>query len=233
MNPTSAIPWLVFSWGLAGGFTHCIGMCGVFVASYSGLAAQGSTRRFLHPERHVLFHGGRMLSLVALGTIGGLVADITHRWSFAQGAISLGAGVLLIGLALGFAGIIPWLRIPEPDILGAGGGFGRKLFVRVLKSQNVWKPLMIGVFVGLLPCGLTYQALLLGALSRGPAQGALTMALFCLGTIPGLLTLGLFGGAVFGGLLTRPGFRLGMARISALLMAAMGVAFLLRGWSQF
>ena len=227
MNSTS-LYLLALAWGLAGGFSHCIGMCGVFVVSYSGLTDKRDPRRFLHPERHLLFHSGRLLALGVLGLIGGALGSLSHQWAAAQGAVSVAVGLLMIGLALGMAGILPRLRIPEPDVLGAGGGRGRRLFLRALQSRSVLRPLLIGLFVGLLPCGLTYNALS-GTLVLGPLRGALLMLCFGLGTVPGLLTLGLFGNALFGGLLTRPRFRTAMTRVAAAFMAVMGIAFIGRG----
>ncbi|MBV9850754.1 MAG: sulfite exporter TauE/SafE family protein [Armatimonadetes bacterium] len=220
---------LALAWGLAGGFSHCIGMCGVFVVSYAGMPGRGAPRRFVHLERHILFHGGRLLSLAALGLVGGALGDLTRRWASAQGLLSVAAGVTLLGLALGFAGILPRFKIPEPDVLGTGGGRGRRLFLRVLQSRHALRPLLIGLFVGLLPCGLTYQALIPAALTRSPWAGAATMLCFGLGTVPGLLTLGLFGNALFGGLLMNLKFRRAMTGVAAALMAVMGLAFLWRG----
>lgn len=226
MNATPFL--LAFGWGLAGGFSHCIGMCGVFVVSYAGMPDKGESPRPLDPMRHLLFHGGRMLSLTTLGALAGTVGSLTRGWAQAQGILSIVAGTLLLGLALGFAGIMPQLKIPEPDVMGAGGGILRRVFVRVLRSRSVLKPALTGIFVGLLPCMLTYQALI-ATLTLGPGGGALLMLLFGLGTVPGLLTLGLFGNAVLGGALMRAPFRARMTQVSAALMGALGVAFLWRG----
>ena len=215
--------------GLASGFSHCIGMCGIFVVSYAGVPGKGETRRLLHPARHALFHGGRLAALASLGLVGGSIGALGHRWASAQGAVSLAVGVVMLGLALGLAGFVPRFRLPEPDVLGAGGGRLRRVYLRVLQSRSALKPLGVGVFVGLLPCGLTYNALL-ATFALHPLSGALLMLCFGLGTVPGLLALALFGNVLFGGLLMRLPFRLAMTRISALFMAALGLAFLWRGW---
>lgn len=272
MSVSTYIPLLAFSWGLAGGFSHCIGMCGVFVAAYTGPNSPSSPpvpiptapnnggegkagsdgepteavaspitysrgRARLYPlapvagggVRHLLFHSGRLVSLMALGVVAGAVGDIGHQWASVQGAIGIAAGVVMIGLALGFVGIVPWFRIPEPDVLGAGGGVLRRMFLKALQSRHSLKPFLIGLFVGLLPCGLTYQALIPAADTGSIPRAVEIMALFGLGTVPGLLTLGVFGNALFGGLLTRPTFRSGMTRVAAGIMAIMGVAFIWRG----
>ncbi len=216
--------------GLASGFSHCIGMCGIFVVSYAGMPDKGEPR-LLHPARHALFHGGRLAALISLGLAGGMVGALGHRWASAQGAVSLAVGVVMLGLALGLAGLVPRFRLPEPDVLGAGGGRLRRVYLRVLQSRSALKPLGIGVFVGLLPCGLTYNALM-ATFTLRPLSGALLMLCFGLGTVPGLLTLALFGNVLFGGLLMKMPFRLAMTRVSALFLAALGLAFLWRGWTS-
>ncbi len=228
----TAILWGALGYGLVGGFAHCIGMCGVFVLAYAGLPDKGDARRFLHPERHVLFHAGRLSSLTALGLVGGCIGGLGHRWAALQGIISITAGVVMLGLALGLAGILPGFRIPEPDVMGAGGGRLRRGFLRALRSRSVLRPLLIGLFVGLLPCGLTYTALI-GTFALRPLSGALLMLLFGLGTVPGLLTLGVFGNSLFGGLLTSAPFRSRMTQAAAVIMAALAVAFVWRGVANF
>lgn len=219
---------LALGLGLASGFSHCIGMCGVFVISYAG--ATGKSRS--SAGRHLLFHGGRLAIFALLGLAGGAIGALGHQWASAQAVVSLVVGLAMLGLALGLAGIFPRLRLPEPDVLGAGGGRVRQWYRRVLGSQSVWKPLGVGVFVGLLPCGLTYNALM-ATFTLHPLSGLILMLCFGLGTIPGLLTLALFGQTLLGGLLTRLPFRVAMTRVSALFMAVLGFAFLWRGWTSF
>jgi sulfite exporter TauE/SafE len=226
IHSSATLPLLAFLWGLIGGFSHCIGMCGIFVVTYSSATRPGAGRS--GAQRHLLFHGGRLLSLVSLGAIGGLIGTIDHNWAKSQGWISLGAGILMVALALGFSGLVPAWRIPEPDVLGAGGGRLRKVFVHVLQSDHVLRPLLIGVFVGLLPCGLIYQALIPATLSGSAGYGALTMLLFGLGGVPGLLTLALLGNAAFARVLTNPVFRLRMTYVASAIMAVIGAAFVLR-----
>ncbi len=219
------IDLLALSWGLAGGFSHCIGMCGVFVVAVSGLPEPNAPRAQLW-QRQGLFHGGRLLSLTVLGALAGTLGTLTHAWASAQSVGSIAVGVVMVALALGFAGVVPQFTLPEPDVLGAGGGAGRRAFRRVLQSRSVFKPLLVGLFVGLLPCGLTYQALI-AALTLGTARGALLMALFGIGTVPGLLALGAVTQA--GSVLMNRRFRQRMTWVSAALMCALGIAFVWRG----
>lgn len=221
---------LAFLMGLSGGFSHCIGMCGVFVVSYSTVPDTEAKSVYRQNFRHLLFHGGRLVSLTTLGFLAGLAGGIGNNWAHAGAIFSITAGTVLLCLSVGFAGIVPFFHIPEPDLLAAGGGIGRRLFLKALQHKGKFKPLFVGVFVGLLPCGLTYYALIVAAASRHAGNAALTMLLFGLGTIPGLLTLGVFGGVVFGGALLRPRFRRFITQIAAGIMAIMAIAFILRGW---
>jgi len=216
---------LALGMGLASGFSHCIGMCGIFVVSYTGMPGK------VNPLRHLLFHSGRLAAFILLGFAGGAIGALGHRWAVMDGVVSITVGFVMLGLALGLAGILPRLRLPEPDVLGAGGGQGRQLYRRVLRSRSALKPLALGIFVGFLPCGLTYNALM-ATFTLQPLSGAALMLLFGLGTVPGLLALAVFGNALFGGLLMALPFRLAMTRVSALFMAALGLAFLWRGWTS-
>jgi sulfite exporter TauE/SafE len=214
--------------GLASGFAHCIGMCGIFVIAYTGIPDQNAPSHGWHPERHLMFHTGRLCSLFALGLLGGTIGILGHRWATLQNVMSLTVGAIMFGLALGLAGVLPRFKIPEPDVMGAGGGKMRRLFLRALQSRSMLRPLLIGLFVGLLPCGLTYTTLMT-TFALSPLSGGLLMFIFGLGTVPGLLTLGVFGNRLFGGLLTSPLFRTRMTYVAAALMAVIAVGFVWRG----
>jgi uncharacterized protein len=99
------------------------------------------------------------------------------------------------------------------------------LFSRVaglLKGRAPGHPLLVGLFLGLLPCGLLYSAVI-AAVSRGGAlQGAVALAAFGLGTAPALLGLSLADQ-----LLARN--RAVANRLSQLFILAMGAWFLWRG----
>jgi hypothetical protein len=221
-------------WGLAGGFSHCIGMCGIFVLSCSGgpIGADGKPRPAPHLlERHLAFHAGRLIILGALGALAGAIgslAGFAAHFARTQGIVSIAAGAVMALLALGYVGIIPKLKIPEIDVIGAGGGWGRRIFVRTLKSHNSFRPFLLGLLVGLLPCMLTYTVLIPAAATLSAVKSLFIMLAFGIGTTPGLLTLGLVSG-VFAGLFNRSAFRVAMTRVSALIMLAMAGVFIWRG----
>jgi hypothetical protein len=216
-------------WGLAGGFSHCIGMCGVFVLSCGPIDESNPLRRL---QRSLLFHCGRVVSLTALGAAAGTIGSLVGfaaRFARAQGIVSVGVGLVLFFLAVGYVGLVPKLRIPEPDILAAGGGWGRRLFARMLRQNQSSQPLALGALVGLLPCGLTYTILIPAAATFSALRGSIVLLSFALGTIPGLLALGM-AGHLFRDTLQSPRFRDAMTRSGAVIMAIMGIALIWRGW---
>ena len=219
----------IITMGLGAGFSHCIGMCGVFVVAYSGMGTTQAPTS--NAAKHAMFHVGRLCVLTALGVLGGLVGSVSHIWSHNAGIFGIVSGIVMLVLAIAFSGIFPKLRIPEPDILGAGGGQGRRMYIKILKSDSVLKPLLIGAVVGLLPCGLTYQALILSLLTHNVVNGALIMFAFGVASLPGLLTFGVFGTTLFNGLMRRPTFRTKVTQISSALMAITAVGVILKAVS--
>jgi len=160
---------LAFAAGLLGG-VHCGGMCGGFVL----VAAAGGPRGWL-------FHVGRLAGYAALGAVAGLVGhglDLggaalgLHRLRFLVAALLL----LLFGLA--FIGAVPrrWL---EP-----GAGAAVRLIAALRRRGGPWAWLLLGLPMGLLPCGLLYPMYALAAGSGSPTHGALLMLAFGLGTVP-------------------------------------------------
>ena len=217
-------------WGLAGGVSHCIGMCGLFVLSVAKLDEPTLARRLW---KQTLFHSGRLASLALLGAASGAVGSLVEfaaRFARLQGALGIAFGVVLALLALGYLGVVPWLKLPEPDLFGAGGGRGRKIMARVMRGNHEWhQPLALGAFVGLLPCGLTYSILIGAASTAHWWAGAGVMIVFGLGTIPGLLSLGM-AGHLLKGVLQNARFRVAMTRAGALILFGAGALLIWRGW---
>jgi sulfite exporter TauE/SafE len=160
---------LAFVAGLLGG-VHCAGMCGGFVL----VAAAGGPRGWL-------FHAGRLAGYAALGAVAGFVGHGLDLGGAALGLHRLRflvAAVLLLLFGLAFLGAVPrrWL---EP---GAGAAVRLVSALRCRGGQYAW--LLLGLPIGLLPCGLLYPMYALAAGSGSPARGALLLLAFGLGTVP-------------------------------------------------
>ncbi len=191
----------LFVAGLLGGAGHCSGMCGPFVLSQVMVrlervpaAAMGEFQRlsgaFLLP-----YHLGRGTTYAVLGAAagwasGGLVEASGWRWISAL--LLAVAAVFFVGYALRSLGVAPpWTR---PD---HGEGGWSKLFgsmVKPLFGRPVGvRGYVLGLVLGLLPCGFLYGAMAAAAAAGSAVIGALAMAAFSLGTVPALFAVGLAG----------------------------------------
>lgn len=206
--------------GVFGG-VHCVAMCGGLATSLGG--AQAGSR----PGRQALWLNlGRVGGYVLAGALVGGVGTALWRvlrlddWAFALR--SLVGVVLLIAAArllwpgrLAFAtraATAVWQRLrPWRDRLVPASGPGR--------------PLVLGVFWGWLPCGLSSTLLMAAWLEASAWHGALLMLAFGLGTLP-LMTGLSWSGAHFAPQLARPALR----RTAAALIALAGLMTLAAPW---
>jgi uncharacterized protein len=133
-----------------------------------------------------------------------------------QRAAAVAAGLALVGFAV--VSLTGW-----PPPAGAHGAwFGRigGLFGGRLPGH----PLVAGLFLGLLPCGLLYSAVAAAVARGGALEGATALAAFGLGTAPALLGLSLADAR-----LVR--HRSAMNRLSQVFVLVMGVWYLWRGFA--
>jgi sulfite exporter TauE/SafE len=133
-------------------------------------------------------------------------------------AALLVAGAVLVGWALVALSDLAW------NSASAGFG-GTSLFARasgLLKGRVPGHPFAVGLFLGLLPCGFLYSAVVAAAPRGSALEGAGALALFGLGTAPALL-----GVSLADELVAR--HRLLLNRLSQVFILAMGVRLLWRG----
>lgn len=191
---------LAFLTGLLGG-AHCIGMCGGFVMVSSAAG-----------HRPWLFHVGRLVSYALLGALAAAAGSLLDLGGAAARfqLRHLVAGTLMLAFGLAFLGLLPrrWL---EP-----GTGIATAAIAGARRIAGPAFPLLLGLAVGLLPCGLLYPMYAAAAGTGSPPRGALLLLAFGLGTVP-----------LLGGLTVALG-RMGLAARQRLVTAA-GVAMLLLG----
>lgn len=214
--------WLLaLGTGLLGGFGHCVGMCGPLVGSMSLAAAPA-----LGPRRaaagQALYNLGRVTTYAIVGGLMGLTGsfvNVAGRLAGLQEAVAVAAGLLMIAMGLGAAGVSGWARRLEARaggrVLAAARG--------VLAEGGPGRFYPLGLLLGLLPCGLSWSAFVGAAATGGLAPGLLFALCFALGTVPALLLVGL-GAAVLGHRL-----RGALYRAGGLLVALIGVLFAARG----
>ena len=203
--------------GLLGGFGHCVGMCLPFVLFVSRrYVPPGGGRRAVMAAQ-VWYTAGRVVTYAVLGAVAGALGGVVQLagtlLGFQRAAAVVAGGVLVIWALVALSDLVP-----RPD---AGGS----LFARMagaLKGRVPGHPFAIGLFLGFLPCGLLYSALIAAAARGGALDGGTTLALFGVGTAPALL-----GVSAADELLARN--RAFLNRLSQAVLLVMGLWFLWTG----
>jgi sulfite exporter TauE/SafE len=195
VDGTAAVAAALFVAGLAGGATHCAGMCGPFVVAQvtSGLAARPTLTR-LSAGALVPYHLGRAATYVGLGAAAGLASGmVVHGAGFRPllvGLLALGAALMLAQAVAQLAALLPAAPAGLADRVARAAA-------PLLADPRGGRRFLLGLVLGFLPCGLLYGAIAAAAATGSAFGGALAMAGFALGTVPALLGVGL-AGAFFG-----------------------------------
>lgn len=178
---TAAFAWTALLMGLAGG-PHCLAMCaapcGAIASAQAGQPVHWAPRASSRWGRQALFHAGRLLGYALAGGLAAFAMEslawVTQQtwslrpvWTLTHVAV-LAWGLMMLAQArqpawVENAGRAVWRRV-QPMVAAPGG---------VVAAGFLW---------ALMPCGLLYSALLVAALSNGPAQGALSMLCFAVGS---------------------------------------------------
>jgi uncharacterized protein len=208
--------------GLLGGFGHCVGMCAPFVLFVGRRGvAPGSARALAAQAWYTL---GRVTTYAALGAAAGAVGGAVQLAGSLVGiqrAASVVAGAVLVAWSLAvLSEVAPPLRSAGRAFRPVGTLFGR--VAGFVKDRAPGHPFAIGLFLGLLPCGLLYSAVIAAVARGGALQGAAALALFGLGTAPALLGLSLADHLLSAN-------RALINRLSQVFILAMGLWFLWRG----
>ncbi len=191
----AALLGTLFLAGLAGGVTHCAGMCGPFVLAQSSALADrtagGPLLRRLAGAALLPYQAGRLLGYATLGALAGGSAGLLMLASGLRPVLAvllLVAALLMLGQAS--ARLALWLpRLPKPALPGL---LHRRLGA-LLAAPTGWRGVLLGLLLSALPCGLLYAALAAAAASGSALAGAMGMAAFVLGTVPALGAVALLG----------------------------------------
>ena len=204
-----------FVLGLMGSF-HCAGMCGPIAIALplhgntTGQKIYGGT----------LYNLGRTLTYGLMGAVFGLLGQGVELIGFQQ-IISVIMGALMI-LSVFFPVIFRNQYNLDKSLFSFVGKL-KKHIASLFAIRSFSSLFTIGLFNGLLPCGLVYIALA-GAIGTGDVvNGSLYMILFGLGTIPMMLAI-----AIAGNVLSNT-VRRKINRIIPVLVVVVGILFMLRG----
>lgn len=195
---------------------HCIGMCGP-IAMMLPVDRNNPTQKAL---QIILYHAGRLTSYVTLGFFFGLLGKGLYIAGMQQ-RFSIVLGILMIIIAIVPEKVFARYNFSKPIYqliskvkTGLGSQFKRK-------SPDAF--FTIGVFNGLLPCGLVYAALF-GALAMQDVTLSMTyMLLYGLGTVP------LMSAVVYASTILSLPLRNKAQKIVPLVTVIIGVLFVLRG----
>ena len=196
-----AVAVALFLAGLAGGVTHCAGMCAPFVLAQAGAvadrAASGGMLARLSGAALVPYHLGRMIGYAALGALAGASAGLVSQLPglrYLLAFLLLAAAVLMAAQASE--------RLPErwrpgrilrlPALPGPGARLAG-LVGKLLAAPTGWRGVALGLALSALPCGLLYAALAGAAATGSALAGAIAMASFVVGTVPAMVGVALLG----------------------------------------
>ena len=200
------------------GSLHCIGMCGPFVAFYSGSDGSGGSRRLLS---HASYSGGRLVTYAVFGLAAGAVGaalDVAGSLAGLQRIAAILAGVTMIGW-----GIFALLQIRGVRIFKHGSGNSRisralrRGFSLVSDKPPIVRAGVVGLLSGFLPCGWLWAFVVTAAGTGSAIEGAAVMTAFWAGTLPALVSVGL------GLQLISAPFRQRVPVITAILLMALGL----------
>ena len=166
--------WSAFILGLFGSW-HCIGMCGPIALMIPG--AKGKNRLFAI----LLYHGGKILAYVAIGSMLGLVTVFITSFKI-QAIITISAGILIALLAFipailnyierkGYHFFSPFIRI-------------KNQLAKALNKNKIEYGFYIGFLNGFIPCGMVYLAAIGSLAQPSLVDGMIFMAFFGIGTMP-------------------------------------------------
>jgi sulfite exporter TauE/SafE len=221
LPPSGDLPLLFLASIL--GSTHCVGMCGPYVAlCASRVSPEATTLARQRVFLRLLFNAGRLATYCAIGALVGAfgqVALAAGTRAGISGAVALFAG--LVAVALGCA-LWGWIRDPSGilrtwglDVLIRGG------MLRAFRAPPHLALVLLGALQGVLPCALVYGAASRAAVAGSASAGAATMFVFGLGTVPAIFALT----SLPGGLLRR----LHTWRWAGLFITVVGILLVFRG----
>ena len=188
---------VMFGLGLVSSL-HCVQMCGPLVIGFSlPLGDRGRAEQLL---AHGAYQTGRIITYSTLGGLAGLagqslrlvgdLAGIENLVTIISGGLMVLAGLLMLEL-------VPSSRLNRFDLVRHMSHLLRPLGRRI-SSPDAGSKFLLGLFLGLLPCGLIYAALIRAISTGGVVAGALTMAAFGMGTAGSLLLLGIGSSTLLG-----------------------------------
>ncbi|MCS7204655.1 MAG: sulfite exporter TauE/SafE family protein [Leptospiraceae bacterium] len=191
---------IALSTGFFGGFAHCVSMCGPVVSSVI-LGKSPYLSFWQNTLIQILYHFGRIFTYSLIGLVMGFTGSFVNTMGSLMGIKN--AVLILVSIFMIFKGLehLHWLPssklylfLQKLETLG----YHFSGWVRNLKeSSSIWSYFLIGMVLGLLPCGLSYTAFITSSGLGDPMKGFLFMFLFGLANIPSLWVVVSFSSVLF------------------------------------
>ena len=217
---TSTDYMLAFVAGFLGS-GHCLGMCGALVSGF--FMNTGKTKSYwpylAYQLARISIYGLVGVTASALGVV--LVS--TGQFGIMQSLLQMFIGTVVIILALGILGWIPWqgsIRLIPTAVL-------RKGYASSRQKGPIVGALIAGTLNGLMPCPLTFAMAVKATTAPSLLQGGAIMLAFGAGTLPMMLFISLAFGKISAKL------RGLMLKAAALIMLGMGTNTIHKGLSFY
>lgn len=211
----SALPFLALSMGLMSSL-HCIGMCGP-IAMALPVHRGGVLQQVIGL---LVYNGGRALTYSLLGVLFGLIGSSLVLLGLMR-YLTIAVGIVILLYVL--LPVTVGSRFHPPLIWDRAVGVVKNKLGKYLRSNNPGGWLLLGVFNGLLPCGLVYLALITSVATGTVANGGIFMLLFGLGTFPAMFAVGFFRHYF------TPVLRTKFRRILPVMLGLVGIWLIVRG----
>jgi len=195
------------------GSLHCVGMCGPIALALP----LGQKKAFQKIVGIGLYNFGRIITYSLLGAIFGLI----------------GKGFSIVGLQQNLSiaiGVVMLLSVFLKGTFEANFGVLNRLvnFIKIRLSRFFKTPTLlnlsyIGLFNGLLPCGLVYVAIFGSLLSDSITHAILYMIAFGLGTVPLMFVTSVVGSW------TTASIKHKINKVIPIIIVLIAILFILRG----
>ena len=216
----------IISIAFLGSFGHCIGMCGGIVVAYTTIKIEPASSKVSKSIAHLLYSFGRVLTYGVLGALFGALGGVATFSNYANGALLIFAGIVMVLAGLSLMGKIKFLTLIEHSF--SSSPLYKKAFKSVLNSKSNLSFFVLGMLNGLLPCGFVYFFAITAASTASPLYGAFVMMIFGLSTIPAMFGLG------FLATLSRAtSFRNMMVSLSSFAVVLYGIYTIYDGYDYF
>jgi len=200
--------------GIMGSF-HCLGMCGPIALALP----IHHLDKYKQISYTLLYNIGRVVSYSLLGLLFGLIGKSLFIGKYQQAfSITVGILILLGAFAPKFFSLF---KLKSLDNYSKYIRSNLSKLFKKEKTKSVY--FLIGIFNGLLPCGLVYFALASALISGSVLNSVAFMSMFGVATIPMMFSVSYFGKFI------SQKFRVTVNKLVPYFIAIMAILLVLRG----